>query len=243
MPIVTSPCLVLQTYRFGDTSKILRLLTRDYGPVSALARGAFRPRSRMAGVLEPFVEGSVTLYMKANRDLHTLSGFELVRARQALGSDMSRFAGASVLAELVLRLAPAERDDLLFETLRSGLDDLLEVEPEHVPAVSVARIWRLVGVLGFQPALDACLSCGLPVPDGDGASFDTSGGGLVCGRCDASGDALSPSDVRSLRALADGRSAPARAGLQLRLLKEFIRVHVAEGVRIRSLEFLSFDHE
>ena len=88
MPIVTTSCLVLQTYRFGDTSKILRLLTREHGPVSALARGALRPRSRMSGVLEPFVEGVVTLYLKPNRDLHTLSGFELVRSRQALYEEL-----------------------------------------------------------------------------------------------------------------------------------------------------------
>lgn len=239
MPIVTTSCLVLQTYRFGDTSKILRLLTRDHGPLSALARGALRPRSRMSGVLEPFVEGVVTLYLKPNRDLHTLSGFELVRSRQALGADMARFAGASVLAELVLRLAPSERDDPLYETLREGLDALLEASVETAPRVAAARIWKLVGVLGFEPSLEHCLSCGRPVPPGEGARFDTMEGGIRCLRCPSGGHPLDPAGLQTLRTLSENRVPPQLSGPQMLILKEFIRVHIAEDIRIRSLDFLT----
>lgn len=238
MPIVTTPCLVLQTHRFGDTSKILRLMTRDHGPRSAMARGALRPKSRLSGVLEPFAEGIVTLYLKANRDLHTLSGFDLVRSRQELGRDMHRFAGASVLSELVLRLAPEQRDVSLYEALREGLDALVEAPREAVPAVAAARIWSLVGVLGFEPALDACLSCGRPLPAGEGARFDTGEGGLRCLRCPPRGTALGPDELSALRVLASGVAAPAVSGRQLGLLREFIRVHAAEGTRLRSLDFL-----
>jgi DNA repair protein RecO (recombination protein O) len=240
VPIVTTSCLVLQTYRFGDTSKILRLLTLDYGPLSALARGALRPKSRMGGVLEPFVEGRATLYLKANRDLHTLSGFELLRSRQSLGSEMSRFAGASVLAELVLRLAPAERDERVFSTLRSGLDDLVQAPPGAARAVSAAWIWELVRILGFEPALTDCLTCGREIHDSEAARFDTGEGGLRCADCAGTGHLLEPPELALLRALAVqvDRTVPEISALQLRVLKDFIRVHVAEDLRIRSLEFL-----
>lgn len=238
MPIVTTSCLVLQTYRFGDTSKILRLLTSDFGPLSAMARGALRPKSRMGGVLEPFAEGRATLYFKPNRDLHTLSGFELVRSRQSLGSDMARFAGASVLAELVLRLAPAERDDRVFAALSTGLDELQETGPGEAPAVALVRIWELIRVFGFEPALDGCLSCGRPIAAGEAATFDTSEGGIRCTDCGGIGRVLAPQELRSLRDLSDGTPVTAVSMLQVGLLKEFIRVHVAEDLRIRSLDFL-----
>ena len=238
MPIVTTSCLVLQTYRFGDTSKILRLLTSDFGPLSVLARGALRPKSRMGGVLEPFVEGRATLYLKPNRDLHTLSGFELVRSRQSLGSDLARFAGASVLAELVLRLAPAQRDDRVYGTLSNGLDDLEEAGAAAGAAVSLVRIWELIGVLGFEPALDRCLSCGRSITTGEAARFDTSEGGLRCADCGGSGRALPPHELASLRRLSNGAPVSNVSMLQVGLLKEFIRVHVAEDLRIRSLDFL-----
>jgi len=238
VPIVTTTSLVLQTYRFGDTSKILRLLTSDFGPLSALARGALRPKSRLGGVLEPFVEGRATLYLKPNRDLHTLSGFELIRSRQSLGTDMARFAGASVLAELVLRLAPAQRDDRVFETLSRGLDELEASDAAAGPAVSLVRIWELIRVLGFEPALDRCLSCGRPISAGEASRFDTSEGGLRCTDCGGGGRALLPRELESLRLLSGGTPASDVSTLQVGLLKEFIRVHVAEDLRIRSLDFL-----
>jgi DNA repair protein RecO (recombination protein O) len=238
VPIVTTSCLVLQTYRFGDTSKILRLLTSDHGPLSALARGALRPKSRLSGVLEPFVEGRATLYLKPNRELHTLSGFDLVKSRQTLGSDMSRFAGASVLAELVLRLAPAERDERVFAALRSGLDDLVSARTDMASSVALARIWELVRVLGFEPVLDRCISCGRQVGADAGVHFDMREGGIRCIECAGVGHELSPRDLASLRKLSANLPDPGVSAVQVRLLKEFIRVHVAEDLRIRSLEFL-----
>lgn len=239
MPIVTTRSVVLQTYRYSDTSKILRLLTREHGPVSVIARGALRPKSRLSGVLEPFAEGMATVYLKANRDLHTVSGFDLIRERQALGTDLSRFAGASVLCELVLRIAPREPDAPLFEFLVRSLDELMEVPTERIRAVSAARIWQLVTLLGFGPAVTACIDCGRPPEPAAPARFDLAAGGLRCHRCPSVGRILAPEEVRALLALATGDPTADPSPGHLSLLADFIRWHAAEGSRIRSLDFLS----
>jgi recombinational DNA repair protein (RecF pathway) len=152
---------------------------------------------------------------------------------------MARFAGASVLAELVLRLAPSERDDLLYETLREGLDALLSASPDTAPGVAAARIWKLVAVMGFEPSLEHCVSCGRPVPPGEGARFDTGEGGIRCLRCSATGHSLDPSGLQTLRELASNRLPEHLSGPQMLVLAEFIRVHIAEDIRIRSLDFLT----
>ena len=240
MPLVTTRAVILQTYRYSDTSKILRLMTRDRGPRSALARGALRPKSRFGGVLEPFAEGVATLYEKENRDLHTLSAFELIRERQALGRDLVRFTGASVLCELVMRLAPAHRDDRLYAALLSGLDALLEAPRGEERATALRRVWRLVSVLGFAPDLVRCLECGRRIPAGEGADFDFGGGGLRCRSCSGR-EGLSAEELATVRALAVGDQSgpPGRlAGPQGKLLADFIRYHLAEGSRLRSLDFL-----
>lgn len=239
MPIVTTRSVVLQTYRYSDTSKILRLLTRDRGPVSVIGRGALRARSRLSGVLEPFAEGTATFYLKSNRDLHTLSGFELIRERQALGADLSRFAGASVLCELVMRVAPPEVDGGMFDFLVGALDDLIDVPARQVRAVAAVRIWQLVTLLGFAPAIGACIDCGRPLEPDRPARFDLAAGGLRCHRCPAIGRLVAPEEVRALRALAAGDASVEPSPAHLALLVEFIRWHAAEGSRIRSLDFLA----
>ncbi|MFQ5888873.1 MAG: DNA repair protein RecO [Gemmatimonadota bacterium] len=239
MPIVTTRCVVLQTFRYSDTSKILRLMTREHGPRSAIARGALRPRSRLAGLLEPFAEGRATLYLKSNRDLHTLSDFELLHARQELGSDLDRFSGASVLCELVLRLAPEQADQRLYEALTGGLDALLAASVPVVPSVALGRIWRLVAVLGFAPALDLCLECGRPIASGEPGRFDCASGGVRCESCSQVGALLSGAELTKLRALAGGGDGAGDVtDRQVTLVADFIRHHLAEGVRLRSLDFL-----
>lgn len=240
MPIVTSRSVVLQTYRYSDTSKILRLLTRDRGPVSVIARGALRPKSRLSGVLEPFAEGSATFYLKSNRDLHTLSGFDLIRERQALGNDLARFASASVVCELVMRVAPQEEPGgRLFDFVTEALDHLLEAPPGRVRAVGALRIWQLVTLLGFAPAVATCIDCGRPPDPEKPARFDLSEGGLRCHRCPSVGRYLAPEEVQALIALSTGETAIEPPPAHLELLSQFIRWHVAENTRIRSLDFLT----
>lgn len=238
MPIVTTPGVVLQTHPYSDTSKILRLMTLDHGPLSAMARGALRPKSRFSGVLEPFAEGTATIYLKPNRDLHSLSDFGLARERQALGRDLRRYAGASVLCELVLRLAPAERDPHLYEVLTVGLDELLAAAPERVAGTSLAVIWQLVDALGFAPGVDDCNRCGTALV-GEPATFDLREGALLCSGCLRAPPALSATDVDALRNLTAGDVAgdPPSTALFV-LLVDFIRHHAAEGIRLRSLDFL-----
>lgn len=238
MPIVTTRAVVLQTFRYSDTSKILRLLTLDRGPLSVIARGALRPRSRMSGLLEPFAEGTATLYLKPNRDLHSLSGFDLLRERQALGRDLARFAGASLLCELVMRVAPAEADPAMYGLLVESLDRLVTCPAERVEGAYVASAWQIVDALGFGPSLEVCVQCGRELPEGRPARFDVSDGGVRCHRCTTIGRAVEWNDLVTLRSLVRGEAPPSHSDTQVALLADFIRYHAAEGSRIRSLEFL-----
>ena len=238
MPIVTTPGVVLQTHPYSDTSKILRLMTRDHGPLSAMARGALRPKSRFSGVLEPFAEGSATIYVKPNRDLHSLSDFGLHRERQALGRDLRRFAGASVLCELVLRLAPGEEDAHLYRTLVEGLDALVECDRANVARTALAAIWQIVDALGFAPEVDGCGRCGRGLGE-EPATFDVREGAVLCEGCMPGSPALDVDEMHLLRGLIAGDlGGPAPGTSQVTLLVDFIRHHAAEGIRLRSLDFL-----
>lgn len=238
MPIVTTRSIVLQTYPYSDTSKILRLMTLEHGPRSAIARGALRPKSRFGGLIEPFAEGFATLYLKEGRELLTLSDFDLLRERQRLGDDLARFAGASVLAEMVMRLAPEHRDERLFEALRRGLDELLDASRGVAEATALRAIWRLVAVLGFAPDLSRCVLCGRPIELGPGVRFDFAAGGLRCEEHPPEGVRIGAAELRAMRRLASRSPELPEVGPEQReLLADFIRYHLSEGVRIRALDF------
>src|SRR3954468_4792668 len=98
MPPHTTEAVLLHAFDYLDSSRIIRLLTRELGLRSVLARGARRSTKRFGAALDLFVQGTAELEVKPGRDLDTLASFDLARTRAGLGQDLARFAGASALA-------------------------------------------------------------------------------------------------------------------------------------------------
>ncbi len=69
--------VILNSRKFGDTSKILTLFSRDYGRLSILAKGARQKKNKFRSILEPINIISLTYYKRPNRDLHLLSSAEV----------------------------------------------------------------------------------------------------------------------------------------------------------------------
>ena len=107
MAPLTTDAVVLHAFDYLESSRILKLVTRDAGVRSVLARGARKSKKRFGAALDLYAQGSAELQAKTGRDLDTLSAFDVTRARPHLASRMSRFTGASMIPELTLRFARA----------------------------------------------------------------------------------------------------------------------------------------
>ena len=241
MSVVTSDAIILQVFSYGETSRILRLLTASHGVQSAIARGARRPRSRYS-ILEPFSEGVATLYIKETRDLQTLTDFELTRNRQKLGTDLIRFGGASLISEIVLRATPEGPQPGIHALVATALARF-EAEPAGtIEAAVLSEAWRLIGCLGFAPELDNCLDCDRTLPDDTAARFDYAAGGIRCPDCapGAPGRDVPPHARLALQAMARGESPDIqRTRGHWWLLARYLDHHVLEGATLRSLDFLA----
>src|SRR3989442_11273805 len=169
MSLVTTPALVLQTYRYSETSKVVRLATRDLGVHSAIAKGALRPRGRFGGGLELLSEGVAQLYFRETRELHPLGAFDLVNLRRDLAGDVGRFAGAATLAEVMVKMTPPAPLPLAYDTLTAALDALEAAPLERVDVTAMRALWRLVAGLGFQPSPPARARARAPNQPGGGA--------------------------------------------------------------------------
>lgn len=241
MPLVSTRALVLQAFPYSETSKILRLFTWDHGLRSVLAKGALRPRSRYGGLLEPFTEGVAAFYLKDGRDLHTLSGFDLVRSRQALGRSLVGFAGASLLAEMALRFGTEEPHPRLYAVLVDAWDAIAAAEGDAAAeAASFAGAWHLVALVGYEPQTDACVVCGRPIAPDEAARFDREAGGVACFRCRPIGRVLDAESRGELRRMLDGEVPHrlARPEVHRALLRAFAQAQLEHDRPFRALELL-----
>lgn len=239
MPLVSARSLVLQSFPYSETSKILRLFTRDHGLRSVIAKGAQRPRSRFGGLLEPFTEGVAGFHLREGRDLHTLSGWDLVRSHQALGRDLTGFAGASLVAELALRYATEEPYPALYHALAGAFDALTAAPEKERERVALAAVWLVVSLLGFAPQTGGCVGCGRPFAPGEATRFDVEGGGATCRECRPAGRLLDPASRGELAAMLAGQApaAPlADPSAHRMLLRGYLNAQLARDRPLRSLE-------
>jgi DNA repair protein RecO (recombination protein O) len=245
--LVSTPAVVLQTHRYSESSKIVRLATRDLGVQSAIAKGVLRPKSPFGAALETLSEGVAQLYHKETRELQTLAAFDVIELRRGLAGDLGRFAGAAALAEVMLKMAPAAPLAAAYDTLTHGLDALAAARPDQVDAVAARWVWLLVGVLGFAPELDACVRDGSPVTGNGGGgtvAFSAADGGVLCSRCAGPQPPtrLPHQAYRDLLTLNDaGAELPAldaaHGAAHRRLVARFVRHHLGESGALRALDF------
>jgi DNA repair protein RecO (recombination protein O) len=235
MAHVVTEAIVLHAFNYLESSRILKLVTREAGVRSVLARGARTSRKRFGAALDLYAQGSAELQTKIGRDLDTLTGFDVTRARPQLAEQLSRFTGASMIAELTLGFARDDAESGLFDAVAAALDELSGATPERARVLALAHAWRILAELGVAPTIDNCAECHALIDPSDAAVFSHPAGGALCHRCGhlaRAGRTLPPDARAALRdwlagidhPLADANDARAHQ----RLLREFLREHLAD---------------
>ncbi|RYG48667.1 DNA repair protein RecO [bacterium] len=172
---LTHTAIVLRRQESGESDRRLTLLTEDAGKVTAVAKGARKANSRLAGVSEPLSYARYTLAAgKVNR---FVTQSEPIAAFRALRRDFDRLSYALGLAELYGVVLPEQQPDPeAFDLLRRSLEAL-----ESHPRPDVALLWaetKLMEHTGFFPSLDACVDTGEGIV-GDSCWLSPMAGGVV----------------------------------------------------------------
>jgi DNA repair protein RecO (recombination protein O) len=242
MALLATEAIVLHAFDYLESSRIFRLVTRDGGVRSALAKGARRSARRYGSAMDLFAQGSAQLYAKPGRDLDTLSGFDVVLARPMLGSDLGRFTGASAIAELTLRFGRDAADSGLFDAVAEALDAIAGASHEAALTATLAGAWRIVAELGFAPTVDVCAECHATLDEDATVMFSHRAGGALCVRCGRlapAGRVLPPPARMALRRWLRGDPGDpvddASARAHQRLLREFLAEHLTDGRPLRAL--------
>lgn len=240
MSTLDTEAIVLRAIRYSEADNVIALFTRDHGRLSAMVKGARRPRSRLGGRLQPAVHAEISLH-RGRSGMCTVRGAAVRNAHAGLWVDAGRLQSAACVLEAILRLLPEEEpSDEAWNLLVRTLDLLAHASPRGGPArlhpLVLAMQAKLLLVIGILPEVGCCVNCGTPDPL---VGFSARSGGALCPRCAREGEPLSPEDLAALRHLighplaeADrGIGQPSCAGVE-RLLAQTMQEHL--GVRLRS---------
>ena len=243
MALLVTDAVVLHAFDYLETSRIFRLLTRDAGVQSVLAKGVRRSRKRFGSALDLFAGGAAQIHTRVGRDLNTLAAFDVERSRSTIALDLGRFTAAAAIGELALRFAGGDSGRGLYDAVTSALDELAEAAPDETREAALAGAWRMVAELGFAPTVDFCVSCHAEIAPDAAVSFSHPAGGALCARCARLHRASRtlPATARdAIRRWLAGERAPlgdpGEARAHQRLLREFLTEHLADGRELRAFE-------
>jgi DNA repair protein RecO (recombination protein O) len=245
--------IVLRVRPLGEKDRVLTLLTPDHGKISAAARGARTPKSKLAAVSQPFIQAR--FLMAHGRSLDVVTQAEIEAPHAAISADLLKTAWASYLCELCDAVPEAMPEAELYELLALALAGLDEA-PNTTRTVELVGRWfeaRFLRLLGYPPTLGRCVACGqkLTAPVGDEqikVYYSPSLGGTLCPSCssrDLNKLTLRVQALRALRQLeraaaplqSDDIALTTAAARDLRdCLRQSLLLHL--DIRLRSLAFL-----
>ena len=158
--VTGQPAFVLHSYPYKETSLIVDVLSRDYGRIALIAKGAKRPHSKLRGVLQTFQPLSVSWSGKA--EVRTLIGAEWIGGLLPL--ERSALLCGFYLNELLVKLLA--RDDphpALFDHYVSALNQLAHDEPAPIVLRKFER--ALLKETGVGGNFRMCTATGSPVEE------------------------------------------------------------------------------
>lgn len=152
-----------------------------------MARGAFRPKSRLFAALDLFDTLEVEYKERRGSALFELRIASVFIRRREITRDLARYRAAHAGLELAQHAAREEAPEPRLFAALEGLFSHLN-EPHRTPGIeAVAFDLDLLDALGLAPALSLCATCGGPAPpvEPKRVAFSAAAGGRLCPNCAA----------------------------------------------------------
>lgn len=177
MKIVDVKGLVLNETNYSDSSKILNVLTSEYGLIGIISKGCRNLKSKLRGSSRKLVYGTFHFYYKEN-GLSTLISIDVINDYPKTIMNLERVVYASYLLDLTRQVVKQSKDSNILPLVVSSLD---KIENGLNPAV-VTNILELkyLDFLGVSPVVTGCAVCGKTT---NIVSLSPTAGGFICKDC------------------------------------------------------------
>ncbi len=171
--------IVLNEMRFKETSKILNIYTKRFGRINVMARGAYRPRSKLIAHTQSFSYSEYEFYR--GRSFYYINEASVVESFYDIREKIERVICGFYILELINNSTPEEeQNERIFLLLEKSLRTLAGLNMDFLKFI-IAFELKYISFLGYRPHIESCVYCGNK--DILNARFSISGGGLICSNC------------------------------------------------------------
>ncbi|OGX39213.1 MAG: DNA repair protein RecO [Omnitrophica WOR_2 bacterium RIFCSPHIGHO2_02_FULL_52_10] len=178
--IIHTEGIVIKSFDFRETSRIVTFYTKSHGKVKGVLKGIRKEPRKFGSSADKFTVNDIVYYQYSRSDLHLVSQCDLVQYFFSIREDYRRTMAANYMLELVDTVMPSEQPNKKIYLLMLDYLQALETAGDIDKLVHILQI-KVLSLSGFRPHIDTCLKCRREVR-GD-ARFSLKSGGLICGDC------------------------------------------------------------
>lgn len=220
--MIRTSAIVIRTADFKDADRMLTLLTKDFGLMSAKVKAAKKQTSKLFCSSSLFCCGEYELYEKGG--YYGVRGCEITHSFQKLSEDYDAYSAACFIADAAGKVAQEEFPEPKLFALAVNALYALETAAAQPDTVVCYFIQRLLYIEGLYPAIDECVFCG----DESVTHFSAEHGGAVCSKCAKTygGERIDIKLINSLKLMTDV------------LPRDIGRIRIPDEVRIKLKQLL-----
>ncbi len=177
MKIVDVKGLILNETNYSDSSKILNVLTSEYGLIGIISKGCRNLKSKLRSCSRKLIYGTFHFYYK-EKGLSTLISVDIISDYPKIIMDLERVVYASYLIDLTKQVAKETPSKEILPLITSALNKLEQGLDKEV----IKNILQLkyLDFLGVSPMLKGCAVCGKTT---NIVSLSPTAGGFICKDC------------------------------------------------------------
>lgn len=193
MKIESIEGIILSETNYSESSKILNVLTKEYGLIGVISKGCRNMKSKLRGVSRKLLLGTIHIYYKPN-GLSTLIGVDVINSYSKTLMDLEKISYASFILDLINQVLKQTEDPNIFDLLKDTLNKL----EEGLNPIALTNILelKLLDYLGVSPSIDSCAHCGNTK---DIVTLSSDAGGYVCRNCYNNEPLVSDKTIKMIR--------------------------------------------
>jgi len=190
--LVKTKGIVLKETPYSETSKVLNVLTSDYGLIGILSKGSRNMKSKLRGVSNKMVYGEFTIKYKET-GLSTLTEGNFINSFKNIFNDIKKANYSFYLMDLVYQVLQQNNTKELFPLLEQSLIKINDgLSPELISNILELKLLKYLGV---NLNLDNCVIC-----NSDNIfNLDINNGGVICKECYNEGFVFNNKTIKLLK--------------------------------------------
>ena len=178
--------IVLRVVDFSETSCIVTWMTRDFGKITTMAKGARRPKSSFEAAIDVLAICPIVFLHKTSGAMSLLTEAKLDRRFRSSATNLKRlYAGYYVIELLNILTDEGDSNPELYELAVNmvRLIDSEEIKDDQLNLALLRFELKVLNLLGHQPMLTKCVSCGREKTTMAQVQFGLNAGGVLCQKC------------------------------------------------------------